>query len=189
MWQHHRHDDHVDTEDCSTVQLTEQIGRYVAGTALCAVLADMETRMTVVEADTRHGFSVLGLDAWISPYAGAGAVGYFGLDATISDALAGSFGLDAVLEASTPVERSTSFGLTAYTIPRGADGISVITQPIDTDDTVIHVDDGGEFPTCPTQIIIGTEVMMVVGGCGTSTLTVERDDPQAHPVGAYVATC
>lgn len=190
MWLHHRSDDHLGLEDCTTVELTEQIGRYPAGSVLCAVLADMVLRMTQVEIDTRHGFSVFGLDAWIAPYAGTGATGYFGLDATIAVTGTGSFGLDAVLEAPTPVERTGDFGLDAYFIPRGADGITVITAPIDEDDTVIHVDDPDELPgVCPYQIQIGDEVMTVVGGCGTDTLTVERDDPQAHPVGAYVATC
>lgn len=192
MWEHHREDDHAGHETCGTVQLTEAIGRYPAGSILCDVLSDLSQRMSQVQIDRTHGFVVFGLDAVVAPYAGAsGASGFFGLDAAINVPTVGTFGLDAELVEPVPVERTGSLGLYAVLLERGADAITVITQPVAPDDTVIHVDNPDDFPgSCPMTVQIGSETMTVVSGCGTDTWTVVRGDPTlSHPVGAYIVIC
>lgn len=192
MWPHHREQAHHDVEPCGTVVLSDAIGRYPAGTLLCEVLDDLSRRMAQVEIDTTHGFSTVGLDAWIAPYSGsAGATGLFGLDALISVPTPDSFGLDAEIAEAVAVERTGGFGFSAVLLERGADAITVITQPVGPGDTTIHVDNPDDFPSsCPMTVQIGTETMTVVAGCGTDTWTVVRGDPTAsHPVGVYIVIC
>ena len=192
VWQHHRTYDHRDTEDCTTVQLTEAVGRYPAGAVLCDVLADMALRISGVEASWLAGFHTFALNAWLAPYAGgATANAYASLNAWLRKIQTGSATLDAWLVTPTPVARSASFSLNAVLLQRGADGITVLTQPIGAGDTVIHIDNPGDFPaTCPFLIQIGLETMTVVSGCGTNTWTVVRGDATlTHPLGDYVVTC
>jgi hypothetical protein len=114
MWQHDRGYDHRETEDCSTVVLSADIGRYAADTPLCDVLSDLFARWELLRVDYLHGFTIFGLDAFIAPYDPMGNLsGVFGLDAIIQEAGTDSFGLDAVIAAAIAEEQGAAFGLDA----------------------------------------------------------------------------
>jgi hypothetical protein len=191
MWQHDRGYDHRETEDCSTVVLSADIGRYAADTPLCDVLADLFARWELLRLDTVHGFFVFGLNAFIAPYDPMGTLmGVFGLDAVIEDEGTDTFGLDAVIEAAVPVEQTASFGIDAV-INESDAPVAQLVNPIDDNDTVIVITNPDDFPTtCPYLIQIGTETMTVVGGCGTDTLTVVRgSNATAHSAGSIAVIC
>lgn len=171
--------------------LTTDIGRYVAGTLLCEVLNDLLLRVSRISADYAHGFSVFGLDALVAPYDPAGSLmGVASLDAVVLEAISGSFGVDAVLEEPTPIERNAGFALNAYLHQADA-SVGQLVNPIDADDTVIVITNPDSFPaTGPYPIQIGDEIMTVVGGFGTDTLTVIRgSNASAHGAGSVVVTC
>jgi len=191
MWQHDRTYDHRETEDCSTVVLSADIGRYEAGTPLCDVLDDLLARWTQVRADYLHGFFVFGLNAYIAPYDPAGNLsGVIGLNAVIKDTISDSFGLDAEIVDPDPVERTHTFGIDAL-IHESDAPVGQLEVGIDADDTVIIITNPDDFPdTCPYALQIGNEIVTVVGGCGTDTLTIVRGDgATSHPAGTVVVTC
>lgn len=191
LWQHDRTYDHRDTEDCSVVVLSTDIGRYPAGTPLCEVLFDLFARWEQVQSDYGHGFFVFGFNALIAPYDPAGALmGVIGLDAVIEEEGSDTFGLDAEIVAPTPEEQTTTFGLDAV-INELDVAAGQLEVAIDDDDTVIVITNPDDFPdTCPYLIQIGDETMTVVGGCGTDTLTVVRgDNATSHPAGSVLVVC
>ena len=191
LWQHDRTYDHRETEDCSVVLLSTDIGRYPEGTPLCDVLFDLFARWQQVQADYAHGFFVFGLDALIAPYDPAGALmGVLGLDAVIQDEQPDTFGLDAEIAAPVAEEQTASFGLDSF-INELDVAAGQLEFPIDDNDTVIVITNPGDFPdTCPYLIQIGDETMTVVGGCGTDTLTVVRgDNATSHPAGSVLVVC
>jgi len=191
MWQHHREHDHRETEDCSTVVLSTDIGRYAADTSLCDVLDDLFRRLSLISSDLGEGFEVFGFDALIAPYDPAGALmGVFGIEAVVEDESTDTFGLDAEIEEPVVVEQEAEFLINAY-IHEADVPVGQLEDPIDDTDTVIVITNPGDFPsTCPYQIQIGDEVMTVVGGCGTDTLTVVRgSNASAHGAGSVVVTC
>lgn len=116
-WQHHRTDAHHATEDCSTVVLTTDIGRYATGTSLCDVLTDFAVRLGWLHIDYTHGFSVFGLASYLAPYdpgnLGGSLLGIFGIDAYVLGQGTGSFGIDAEIIAYFATEQAT-FGINAY---------------------------------------------------------------------------
>lgn len=196
-WQHDRTYDHRETEDCNTVVLSADIGRYSAGTLLCDVLEDLIQRTANLSADYAHGFSIFGLNAFIAPYnpgtLGGSLLSILGIDAFIKAAQTGSFGIDAEMVAPTPVERSASFGIWAYIHEADAPTAQLAT-PIDADDTVIVVTNFADFPSvCPFLIEIDGETMLVTDGCGTDTWTVIRGyngtTATPHAGGATVVAC
>lgn len=192
FWQHDREHDHHGLESCATVALSEDIGQYPAGTLLCDVLNDMDRRLKQAQVDRTHGFVPVAFDAVIVPYAGAAtANGLVPFNAVLAAAGSATFALDAELAAPVTVERTGAFGMGAYLLERAAvNAVTVLTQPVGPGDTTIHIDDPGEFGTCPMTIQIGLETMTVIAGCETTTWTVIRGDPAAsHPVGAYVVDC
>lgn len=191
VWQHDRDYDHRETEDCSTVVLSTDIGRYEAGTPLCEVLADLVARYDQIQSDYAHGFFVFGLNAFIAPYDPAGILsGVFGLEAVLRGAGTGTFGLDAEIAEAVEEERLSDFGLYAY-IHLSDAPVGQLAAPIDADDTVIIITNPGDFPTtCPYDLQIGDEIVTVVGGCGTDTLTIVRGTgATSHPAGSITVTC
>ena len=198
FWLHDRTYDHRETEDCSTVVLSADIGRYVAGTSLCDVLTDMARRIAQVDADYIHGFSVYGLSAYIAPYdpgtLGGSLLGVFGLQAVVAVSQPSTFGLDAVLVAPTTVGQSTSFGLQAYLIDLGGGAVCQLAADIDAVQTTITVTTAAGFPVGGDYLIqIDSEMMLVTGGQSTTTWTVIRGyngtTATSHLAGSVVATC
>ncbi len=189
VWQHDRTHDHTGTEDCSSVWITEPIGRYPAFSYLCDILDDMFRRLVLIDADYVHGFSVASIDAFIAPYDPNGALmGVFGLDSWIKKTGTSTFGLDAELVSPTPVEISGTFGIGSYFVELHNAAITVLTADVDPGDTVIHVSSSVGFPSPPFLIQIGGEVMTVVSVSGNDW-TVVRDNPEFHPLGSYVVVC
>lgn len=197
-WLHDRTYDHRGTEDCSTVVLSADIGRYTAGTSLCDVIDDLARRMSQIELDYIHGFFVLGLNAFVAPYdpgtLGGSLLGLFGLDAVVLTPMTPTFGLDAVLATPTPVEVDFTFGLDAYLNVVAADGVTVLAAAIDASQTTITMTSASGFPTSGNYTIqIGGETMLVTGGQGTTTWTVIRGyagtTATSHTAGQTVVTC
>lgn len=195
---HDRTYDHTGTEDCSTVVLSEPIGPYAAGVALCDVLADLQTRLDLLATDWAHGFFAVGLDAFIAPYSpgtlGGSLLGVFGIDAWILDLASNAFGLDAEIVSPTPSEIDLSFGLSAYINDVGGGVVAQLAADIDASQTTITVTTASGFPTSGDYLIqIDGEMMLVVGGQGTTTWTVIRGyngtTATSHLAGAVVATC
>ena len=124
--QHSRPDDHFDTQDDLTIITAAGFDGYAPNTTLATILADMYTHLAgIVEPNGRFG-----LTAFIQPYFSLNAVilktqstsfgltawlgrgGSFGLASIVTDAIGGSFGLDAYL-LPVGVERIGTFGLSA----------------------------------------------------------------------------
>lgn len=197
-WLHDRTYDHRETEDCSTVVLSTDIGRYTAGSSLCDVLEDMALRMLQVEANYNHGFFVLGLDAFLAPYnpgtLGGSLLGTFGLDAVVLTPATPTFGLDAELVVPTPVTLGFSFGINAYLNLIPDAGVAQLAADIDATQTTLTVTSASGFPTSGNYTIeIDGETMLVIGGQGTTTWTVVRGyagtTATSHTAGTTVVTC
>jgi len=193
-WQHDRTYDHRGTEDCTTVVLSADIGRYAAGTLLCDVLEDLIRRVSNLQTDYTHGFHTAGLNAFLAPYSpgtlGGSLLGVYGLDAVVAATTTPTFGIDAEIEAYSATE-TVDFGIWAYIQELEADGVTTLAADIDDTQTVITVTSAAGFPTGGDYAIqIDGETMLVVGGQGTTTWTVIRgDNATAHVAGTVVVTC
>lgn len=186
---HHREQDHRGTEDCSTVRIERNIGRYLAGTNVCVIIGDLIRRATDVRTHTQLGFHVVRLDAFIAPYDPQGSLsGVLSLNSFISGAGSDSFSLNAVLGEPVLDEKLAGFFMESWFVELYNDAITVLTQAVVTSDTVIYVDSSAGFPSVPFLIQIGTETMTVVAVNGNEW-TVVRDNPQSHPAGSYVVVC
>lgn len=190
---HHRTYDHRGTEDCESVVLSAAIGRYAAGTSLCDVLVSMAERLAQLQGDYNHGFASISLSAWVVPSGGAGALGFIGIYSLIRDVLSVNLGVDAVVAASTPIARTSTFGISAY-IHEAAAGVTQLAAAIDASQTTITVTSFADFPLVGDFLIqIDGEIMLVTGGHGTTTWTVIRGygatTAAAHFAGAVVVAC
>jgi len=162
--QHDRTLFHSGVEDATTLTLSAQIGRYPQGMTAQAVLEDLASRLSFIEAAGPNTIvKALTLDAYIF------AARSLTLDAVITTPIH-TFTLNADIAGT----QSRSLTLNAYFLDH-VGGQTTLVGNITSSTSPITVSSTASFPFSGSFVIqIDSEQMLVTGGQGTTTWTVTR---------------